>query len=398
ENTLTSVWLWVYLLYVTVYFGISYYLLYRWAKSAKHKLKRKMAVLFILLDTVTILCGVVTDVILPLTQPLIPAMASIVTALFGIGYFTLIYKHDLFNINLVISSDAILQISNNSNFVMDENKELLKYSPAAERLLGYQKGELMGADFMALAAKALDFNPLYAGNPLVDVDARLRCKDGTVKDVLLSASVARDQRNSFLCIIVSCQDVSKQKRTQAELELERENYKKLAADYQRLAYFDPLTGLPNRRYLFDMLNVFEQRYCTEQKDFAVLFLDLDNFKHANDLYGHKGGDELLVAAAKKLQSCIRPGEFVARLGGDEFMVIMPYHDSASLVQKVRHIRDEFHETIPFHGEPYEIGISSGYGVFSQIGDTTRLMQAADEAMYGNKKGAFSGTFTSVPDL
>ncbi|MEG2119725.1 MAG: GGDEF domain-containing protein [Pseudoflavonifractor sp.] len=182
------------------------------------------------------------------------------------------------------------------------------------------------------------------------------------------------------------------------MELERENYKKLAADYQRLAYFDPLTGLPNRRYLFDMLNVFERRYCTEQKDFAVLFLDLDNFKHANDLYGHKGGDELLVAAAKKLQSCIRPGEFVARLGGDEFMVIMPYHDSASLVQKVRHIRDEFHETIPFHGEPYEIGISSGYGVFSQIGDTTRLMQAADEAMYGNKKDAFSGTFTSVPDL
>lgn len=385
ENSITSFWLWAYLAYVAVYFGVAFYQLYRWAKAAKHKMKREMAICFILLDAITILCGVVTDVILPLTNPVIPALASIATALFGVGYFSIIYRYDLFNINLVISSDDILQTSSNALFVMDENQEILRYNHAAGNLLGYSKNELLGMNFTTLTAEKVAFHRFNTGGDLKNIEAKLRCKDGTVKDSLLSASAAKDKRNSFLCIIVSCQDISEQKRAQEELELERENYKKLAADYQTLAYFDPLTGLPNRRHFVDTLSAFEKGYREKQSDFAMIFLDLDNFKHINDLFGHQGGDELLVVAADKLCACMEPMEFVARLGGDEFVVLLPCANPASVDRKLQQIRDEFQRSVSFYGQQYEMEFSAGYAVFSQSGDVGKLMQNADEAMYCNKK-------------
>ncbi|MEG0108157.1 MAG: diguanylate cyclase, partial [Lachnospiraceae bacterium] len=303
ENSIDSFWLWAYLIYVVVYFGIAFYLLYQWGKLVKHKMKREMAIRFIVLDVLTIFFGVVTDVILPLTWPSIPAMASIGTAFFGIGYFAVIYRQDVFNINLVISSDDILQVSNNSIFVIDENKEILKYNNAVTHLLDYNKWELIGTDFMKLIIGTLDFSQLDSNEDLINTEVKMQCKKGRIKDVLISASIAKDQRHNFLCVIISCQDVSKQKRTQAELEIEREKYHRLANDYQRLAYYDPLTNLPNRRQFFDVLMNFEQMYQKEKKDFAVFVLDLDNFKLINDTYGHAVGDELLKATAKKLQIC-----------------------------------------------------------------------------------------------
>lgn len=386
ENSIASFWLWAYLCYVAIYFGMAFYLLHQWGRSAKHKLKREMAIGFIVLDTLTILGGLITDVILPLTSPFLPALASIATAFFGVGYFTVIYKNDLFNINLVISSNDILQISNNPIFVIDENKEILRYNYAAGNLLCYGKSELMGANFMDLMAVPFSFNSLYSREDLINVETKLRCKDQTIKDVLLSAASAKDKRNSFLCIIVSCQDVSKQKKVQNELRIEREKYKKLATDYQLLAYYDPLTNLPNRRHFFDKLNNFEKTYHSEQKDFTVIFLDLDNFKKVNDIHGHKGGDELLIATANKLRRCTAKGEFVARLGGDEFIIIMPFTGMDSVEEKVKQIQNEFSKPILFNGMNYTIGISAGYSIFSKTKDIIKLMQKADEAMYENKKG------------
>lgn len=385
ENSVTSVWLWVFLCYVVLYFGVAFYFLGQWAKTVQHKMKRVMALEFIVLDIFTILFGVITDVILPLTNPVLPALASIGTAFFGLGYFGIIYRYDIFNVNLVISPDAILQTSNNSLFVMDENNEILKCNQAVERLLGYNKSELIGATFMNFVTYPNNFH-FSSGDEVVDIEAKMRCKSGVVKDVLLSASAAKDKKHDFLCTIVSCQDVSKQKKIQNELEIAQQKYKQLADDYQKLAYYDPLTNLPNRRHLFEVLNAFEKNYHDEEKDFAVLFLDLDNFKQTNDLYGHTVGDELLQAAAKKLKVCEDAQEFVARLGGDEFMILTPHTDPDYIARKMEQIHTVFQEKIMLHGCAYEIEVSIGYGVFSQVGDTTILMQKADDAMYDHKKG------------
>ena len=107
-------------------------------------MKKRLAYTFILLDTLTIAIGVITDVILPLTVPVLPSLASIATAFFGLGYFGIIYRYDLFNIDLIISPDTILQTSNNPIFVIDEKTEILKCNDAAGCLLGYDAPLLLG--------------------------------------------------------------------------------------------------------------------------------------------------------------------------------------------------------------------------------------------------------------
>ncbi|MEG0770326.1 MAG: diguanylate cyclase [Clostridia bacterium] len=385
QNSITSFWLWAYLIYVAFYFGIIFYLLTKWAKSVKHRMKKDMAIGFIILDLTTVLFGVITDVILPLTNPVLPALASIGTALFGIGYFGIIYKHDVFNINLVISSEDILKTSNNPIFVADENGEILKCNKSASELLGYNKTELIGELFSDIMLNPIDFRSMQSPGELLNIDSKMRCKDGTIRDVLVSSSSATDKHNNFLCSIVTCQDVTKQKNIQQELFFEQEKYKELANDYQRLANFDALTSLPNRRYFFEALNEFEELYNREKKDFAVLFMDLDNFKHINDIYGHKAGDDLLIEAANKLKIATINDDFLARLGGDEFIIITPYVSPSSIERKLCRINEEFAKKVPLNGQLYQINLSIGSGVFSQIGDITKLMQIADEAMYGHKQ-------------
>ncbi|MEG1584654.1 MAG: GGDEF domain-containing protein, partial [Anaerovorax sp.] len=136
-----------------------------------------------------------------------------------------------------------------------------------------------------------------------------------------------------------------------------------------------------------ILNDFECCYQTKHRDFSVIFLDLDNFKHINDLYGHKGGDELLKITSEKLQACMEQKEFVARMGGDEFMAIMPCTEETDIERKMQRIQEEFQQKFLFAGQMYEIKISAGYSVFSQVEDLPSLMQQADEAMYNKKRQA-----------
>jgi diguanylate cyclase (GGDEF)-like protein/PAS domain S-box-containing protein len=97
--------------------------------------------------------------------------------------------------------------------------------------------------------------------------------------------------------------------------------KRVEAEIERLAFFDPLTGLPNRRLLTDRLHRAIGAAAHGQKHGALLFLDLDNFKDLNDTLGHDMGDRLLVQAAQRLLSCVSPQDTVSRFGGDEFVVL-----------------------------------------------------------------------------
>ncbi|MBC7683305.1 MAG: EAL domain-containing protein [Ferruginibacter sp.] len=91
---------------------------------------------------------------------------------------------------------------------------------------------------------------------------------------------------------------------------------------QNLAFFDPLTGLPNRRLLMDRLALSMANHTRDKRSGALLFIDLDNFKTLNDSFGHHMGDQLLQEVARRLSTCIRKGDTVARLGGDEFVVML----------------------------------------------------------------------------
>lgn len=172
----------------------------------------------------------------------------------------------------------------------------------------------------------------------------------------------------------------------------------------RQANFDPLTGLPNRCLFRDRLEREVRHACRSGAPVALLFIDLDKFKDANDTYGHDAGDLLLQYAAARLRSCVRESDTVARLGGDEFTIIVQDLGGNGHVEHVaRKILEQMEK--PFHIKQHDIVISASIGVALAPGgaDTPdRLMEQADHAMYaskqagGNRFGFYSGTIRPGP--
>ncbi len=177
--------------------------------------------------------------------------------------------------------------------------------------------------------------------------------------------------------------------------------KQLEEQVRHLAFYDPLTGLPNRRLLCDRLHQAMElsnrngRYC------ALVILDLDNFKPLNDTHGHAWGDLLLVAVAQRLKACVRTADTVSRFGGDEFVVLIGelYEDKAESAAQARLIAEKIRHTLgirhllthqPEDGEEgctIEHRCTASIGValfFGHEASQDRIMQRADSAMYQAK--------------
>ncbi|MDR3501075.1 MAG: diguanylate cyclase [Legionella sp.] len=157
--------------------------------------------------------------------------------------------------------------------------------------------------------------------------------------------------------------------------------------YHYLARFDHLTNLPNRRYfiqhLHELINTISPNHCI-----TVFFIDLDNFKHVNDRYGHSIGDQLLLETSRRLQLCFREKDFIARLGGDEFTAIVPHAPNKQTPQVIaERIIEEFQPIVILeNSEPYCYSISIGSATYPDDAKTaTDLVVKADLAMYDAKK-------------
>jgi len=163
--------------------------------------------------------------------------------------------------------------------------------------------------------------------------------------------------------------------------------KKAENKVQKLAYFDNLTGLPNRLMLNDrLLHVLDWAH-RQEESIAVMFLDLDHFKEINDSLGHAAGDDLLKSVAKRLTGCIRKSDTVARLGGDEFIILLAnikhFDDVTNLANKVLHALSR-----PFRIKEREIYTSTSIGIsfFPDDADNAEtLISNADVAMYQAKE-------------
>ena len=156
----------------------------------------------------------------------------------------------------------------------------------------------------------------------------------------------------------------------------------------RMATFDTLTDLPNRRTLTERMEVAIATASRNRTLFAILFLDLDGFKMINDSLGHSVGDEVLKAFSQRLLRCVRGGDTVARLGGDEFVVMLTDIQSArdaetvasSMLERMRH-------GVWSDGQPLQVVPSVGISLYPQDGATVEtLLMNADAAMYEAKRG------------
>jgi diguanylate cyclase (GGDEF)-like protein len=175
---------------------------------------------------------------------------------------------------------------------------------------------------------------------------------------------------------------------EANEKLQEENAERKQAEerIRYMAHFDALTGLPNRVLLQDRIKQAITQAHRNKSRLAILFIDLDYFKHINDSLGHQVGDCLLQLVADRLQRCLRKGDSVARLGGDEFVVSIVFNNNDDAALVAQKVLDTLGQPFVVANNELHVGGSIGIGLYPDDGaDVESLMQAADLAMYYAKE-------------
>ncbi len=206
-----------------------------------------------------------------------------------------------------------------------------------------------------------------------------RRKNGEIFPKWLTINAVRDTDGTLTNFVGIFTDISHIKATEKRLE--------------QLAFYDPLTELPNRMLFRDRLTQEFQAAKRHKKRVAVFFIDLDRFKHVNDTLGHAAGDQLLVEISKRLKSCIRTSDTVARLGGDEFTIILTDIESGRDAAPIaRKIIQALQESVQLGENRAHVGASIGIGIHPEDGeDFDTITKHADVAMY-HAKASGRGNF------
>ncbi|WP_202842331.1 diguanylate cyclase domain-containing protein [Luteimonas saliphila] len=263
--------------------------------------------------------------------------------------------------------------------VVDEDGRYLYVSASFERILGYRPAEVLGR-------QAFDFvHPddrqdtirqaaeVTAGAIQRHFRNRYVHKRGHLVDMQWSARWHPDHR---IRIGVG-REVTELRRAEEELE--------------HLASHDTLTGLPNRHRLQHALTRALSHARATGDRLALLYLDLDGFKAANDLGGHDAGDRLLQDVAGRLRQGLRHGDVAARVGGDEFVVLLPGCRDANAARRVADaLRARLRQVDRVADRPFQLDASVGVACFPGDGDdAASLLAHADRAMYAVKRGTLT---------
>ena len=172
-----------------------------------------------------------------------------------------------------------------------------------------------------------------------------------------------------------------------ERKLFREREKELVNELHIQATTDQLTGIFNRRVVFDSLErAYDDLIQGNSKGFSVLTLDIDFFKKINDTYGHSGGDEVLKSFAKNLNDKISKPNIVGRIGGEEFLAILMETDQKKIVELCNDLRNEItKKSVTYEGEEIKVTFSGGTANTAESRNASDLVNKADERLYDAKK-------------
>lgn len=274
---------------------------------------------------------------------------------------------------IIESSDDAIISKSNTGVVASWNK-------GAEKIFGYTADEMIGKSMQTIIPEdRLHEEPeilrkIMNGVKVDHFETQRKCHDGRLIDVSVTISPIFDASGNVIGASKIARDISRAKAADAEIE--------------KLAFYDTLTGLANRRLLLDRLQRVIKISSRNESCFALLFLDLDNFKKINDTCGHDAGDDLLKGIAVRLKDCVRETDTVSRFGGDEFVLILENGDRYSndwlvsvLEKMIGKIKNPFIINGIYHSCTTSIGAVISSGTSADSGD---LMRVADRAMYRAK--------------
>lgn len=284
-----------------------------------------------------------------------------------------------------------LAVQGANDGIWDWNLRLNKvyYSPRWKSMLGFTEGEIGDSpqewmsrihpqDFEKV--KLAMANHLRGQTPHFESEHRMRQKDGSYLWMLSRGLAVRSEDGSVNRMAGSQADISIRKEAEARL--------------QKDAFFDRLTGLPNRAYIFDRLKAAIEHSRKESgKLFAVYYLDLDQFKNINDRFGHPVGDQLLIQVGGLLKPALDTSDFLSRVGGDEFIVLQEeLPDIEAVKSTAQRILRSLSGPIRLYDNDVHITASIGIVVNSQSYEKPEdILRDADIAMYA-AKGVGKGTY------
>lgn len=283
----------------------------------------------------------------------------------------------------------------NAIFITDGVGRIVWVNDAFSRLSGYSAAEAIGRTpaFLKSGKQNQSFyetlwQTILRGN-VWRGEVIERHKDGTLYAVDEIISPLRDENGVVTHFIAIQNDITRHK---AQSEQER-----------HLAYHDPLTDLWNRAFFLNALRQAIAQAQLAPRQFALLFIDLDNFKPVNDSLGHSVGDRLLAAVGERLRRAVRTTDLAARIGGDEFAVLLQdVRDARTAVTVANNFIDVISHPFVLDGHTIAITASIGIVIYPRDGGTAEeLIERADKAMYrakqdGRNRYAFHTTDATVP--
>jgi diguanylate cyclase (GGDEF)-like protein/PAS domain S-box-containing protein len=272
-------------------------------------------------------------------------------------------------------------------FVEANQKYLRDFGWAREELIGRTTADINLWPSAEVRAQWVE--ALKARGSIVEYETTWVHRNGDLRSVSISGEVI-DYAESP-CILAFITDITSRKAAEAQIH--------------NLAFFDALTGLPNRRLLLNRLELAMSAAHRHQRHGGLLFIDLDNFKSLNDTHGHNKGDLLLKQVAGRLSTCVREGDTVSRLGGDEFVVMLDnLHEDAvqaasqaeAVAEKILSQLDRYYDVagILFHNTP-SIGVTL-FG--AHLENLEEPLKRADTAMYQAKAAGRNAIRFFNPDM
>lgn len=268
--------------------------------------------------------------------------------------------------------------------VTDNNAIIIRVNKAFEEITGYSQEEVLGKNPRLLSSGRHDkafYQEMWSA---INQDGRWsgevwdRRKDGGIYPKWLTITAVKNAGaiTHYVAVFV---DITERKKAEEEI--------------RNLAFYDPLTHLPNRRLMQDRIHLALGQSDRSQSYCALMFLDLDHFKVLNDTKGHEYGDKMLVEVAERLSACVRETDSVARFGGDEFVILLEHmsQNQDEAVAQAGRIAEKMRDALsqPYqlddvvHNSSPSIGVVLFRGVEKPIDE---LLKQADLAMYQAKAG------------
>lgn len=229
----------------------------------------------------------------------------------------------------------------------------------------------MGESENPLWKKAMTQQDLILG-----VDATLGSPSGGARHVKVNCTAIRDGNGKAKGCMITLSDVTELKELILQINESKNIIEAQNKELQLIAYFDPMTGLLNRRSFFRKVSELWRELVEKQSHVSVIVTDIDKFKSVNDTYGHSVGDTVIQAVARILSNYIRPGDILCRYGGEEFCIVLPYTDAKDALEIAERLREKIElEAAPAIEIP-GIKITSSFGVSSIVtgaGDDIKLL-------------------------